>query len=283
MQNRQNAKERIIKMEQNKMNGTEAVVPETPVQVVCRKCGASLQEGQDFCPKCGQKVDFGGDAEASVSANSFSAAVSKVSEAIKKMPKIKLIAVLAAVVLVVVGIAVAPTLFTSVEDLCAQGNYKEAYIKASGEEKLAVAAENAIAVLSEESIDMLKDPSSFVLRDGYASISSSDNELYQRAVLFISGKNSYGNYVENIWYYAYNQDEDYWEYKNTYYTLDVEDSDTLGDLAAKSMISNMVAGTWGVKLSKEQVKRINTMFKDDTLHKVTLIDSKTIFSLLPEK
>lgn len=281
MRNKQNAKERIIEMEKNKVNGTEAVVPETPIQVVCRKCGASLQEAQDFCPKCGQKVDFGGDAEASVSANSFSAAVSKISEAIKKMPKIKLIAVLAAVVLIVVGFAVAPTLFTSVEDLCAQGNYKKAYIKASDEEKLAIAAENAIAVLSEESIDMLIDPSSFVLRDGYAAIRCSDKGLYQRAALFISGKNSYGTYVENIWYYAYNQDKDCWEYKNTYYSLDAEDNDTLSDLAAKSMISNMVAG--GIKLSKEQVKRINTMFKDDILHKVTLIDSKTICSLLPEK
>lgn len=53
-------------MEENKVNVMETEAPETSVQVEekqsvtpfieCKKCGAALQEGQAFCPKCGQKV-----------------------------------------------------------------------------------------------------------------------------------------------------------------------------------------------------------------------------------
>lgn len=275
-------------MEENKVNVTETVAPEAPVQgddpqqVVCRKCGASLQEGQDFCPKCGQKVNLDGDMGASSGSNLLSAVVSKISEIIGKTSKKKLAAVLAVVAVLIIGITAIPTLFTSVEDLCAQGNYKAACIKASGDEKLAVIAENAIAVLSGESIDMLKDPSSFVLRDGYYSAEISSGELYQRAVLRISAKNSYGNYVDAYWFYVYDRDTDCWEYRNTYSSIDIENDDTLTDLTSKSVIAKMVMGVWGTNLSKDQVKRINTMFKDDTLHKVKLIDSKTIFSFLSE-
>lgn len=275
-------------MEENKVNVTETVAPEAPVQgddpqqVVCRKCGASLQEGQDFCSKCGQKVNLDGDMGASSGSNLLSAVVSKISEIIGKTSKKKLAAVLAVVAVLIIGITVGPILFSSVEDLCAQGNYKAACIKASGDEKLAVIAENAIAVLSEESIDMLKDPSSFVLRDGYYSAEISSGELYQRAVLRISAKNSYGNYVDAYWFYVYDRDTDCWEYRNTYSSIDIENDDTLTDLTSKSVIAKMVMGVWGTNLSKDQVKRINTMFKDDTLHKVKLIDSKTIFSFLSE-
>lgn len=275
-------------MEENQVNATETVALETlvrgddPQRVVCRKCGASLQEGHDFCPKCGQKANLDGDMGASSASNLLSAAVNKISEIIRKTSKKKLAAVLAVVAVLVIGIAAGPTLFSSVEDLCAQGNYKAAFIKASGDEKLAVIAENAIAVLSEESIDMLKDPSSFVLRDGYYSAEISSSELYQRAVLRISAKNSYGNYVDAYWFYVNDRDTDCWEYRNSYSSIDVENDDTLTDLAAKSMIERMVTGVWSINLSKDQVKRINTMFKDDTLHKVKLINSKTIFSFLSE-
>lgn len=278
-------------MEENKVNVAETVNPETSVQaeeaqagtppVVCKKCGAALQEGQEFCPKCGQKVGLDSD----TGSNSFNTVVSKINNAIKKASKKKLIAMLVVAALLVVGIIAAPTVFASVEDLCEQGNYKAACAKASGDEKLAVVAENAIAVLSEESIDRLKDPTSFILRDGYynASINDSDGELGQTAVLVISAKNSYGNYVDAYWLYFYDGGTDCWEYKNTYSSIDTEDDDEFVDFAFKILISHMVTGEWGIELGKDQVKRINTMFKDDTLHKVELIDSKTIYSTVPEE
>lgn len=53
-------------MEENQLNATEAVAPETPAQgeapqsvihqIVCQRCGAVLAAGQAFCPSCGQKV-----------------------------------------------------------------------------------------------------------------------------------------------------------------------------------------------------------------------------------
>lgn len=63
-------------MEENQVNATEPVAPETPVQgeapqttlvqaevsqpvnpqAVCQRCGAVLATGQAFCPACGQKV-----------------------------------------------------------------------------------------------------------------------------------------------------------------------------------------------------------------------------------
>lgn len=53
-------------MEENKVNVMETEIPETSVQaeetkpvtpsIECKKCGAVLQEGQAFCPKCGQKA-----------------------------------------------------------------------------------------------------------------------------------------------------------------------------------------------------------------------------------
>lgn len=167
---------------------------------VCGKCGAKLQDGQEFCPKCGQKAGLAVDAGVSSAISQFNAGVNKINEAKKKKPVKMIIAAVVAVAVIVIGALVAPKIFVSVEDLCAQGNYEKAYAKASGDEKNTVLAENVMAYLSEESSDNLKDPSSFVLRDAYYNVSYNEEEdrIYQQAVLYVSGSNSYPSRISAL-------------------------------------------------------------------------------------
>lgn len=252
-----------------------------PKKNVCGKCGAELQDGQEFCPKCGQKAGLSVDAGVSSAINQFNAGVNKTNEAKKKKPMKMIVAAIVAVAVIAVGALVAPKLFVSVDDLCAQGNYEQAYSKASGDEKLDVVAENVIAVLSEESSDGLKDPSSFVLRNGYYyGFINDDGELGGYAVLYLSGNNSYGAAVSNYWLYIYDQD-DGWEYWDSYSSTSSDSDDEWWDTLCKSCIETAMSK--GVKLSKDQVKRINTMFEEDTLYKVELIENSAIdHYLFPE-
>ena len=53
---------------------------------VCAKCGAELQDGQEFCPKCGQKVGLAVDSNVSSAIDQFNAGVSKANAKKKKTP-----------------------------------------------------------------------------------------------------------------------------------------------------------------------------------------------------
>lgn len=248
---------------------------------VCGKCGAELQDGQEFCPKCGQKAGLAVDAGVSSAISQFNAGVNKINEAKKKKPVKMIIAAVVAVAVIVIGALVAPKIFVSVEDLCAQGNYEKAYAKASGDEKNTVLAENVMAYLSEESSDNLKDPSSFVLRDAYYNVSYNEEEdrIYQQAVLYVSGSNSYGASVSNYWVWTADEYGD-WSIFGTCssLSLDSDDDDYLTSLIAEIVIE----GDSAIKLSKSSVKNINAQFEADTLYEVVLIDYDDIdISVLP--
>lgn len=248
---------------------------------VCGKCGAELAEGQEFCPKCGQKVGLAVTENVSSAISQFNAGVAKQNEKKKKMPIILAVVAVIVVLLAVAGAKIAPKIFVSVEDLCAQGNYEKAYAKASNDEKKAVIAENVIAVLSQESSDGLKDPSSFVLRDGYYyGFINDDEKLGGYAVLYISGNNSFGASVSNYWLYIYDQ-EDGWEYWDSYSTTSSESDDKAFDTLCKSCIKTAMSD--GIKLTKPQVKDINTMFEEETLYTVELLDHDSLDKNLFEK
>lgn len=255
-----------------------------PKKNVCGKCGAELQDGQEFCPKCGQKAGLSVDAGVSSAINQFNAGVNKTNEAKKKKPMKMIVAAIVAVAVIAVGALVAPKLFASVDDLCAQGNYEKAYSKASGDEKLDVLAENVIACLSMEASDNLKDPSSFVLRDAYydCQYDAEEGTLSQQAVLYVSGANSYGASVSSYWLYKYDSEDDDWSLWGTCSSLNLDSDDD--DYLVSALAKLIVQRDEVMKLNKSQIKNINTMFENDVLDQVELLDVDTLdTSVIREK
>lgn len=68
-----------------------------PKKNTCGKCGAELQDGQEFCPKCGQKAGIAVDTNVNAAISQFNAGVEK------KKKKSKALPIVLAVVLVVVA------------------------------------------------------------------------------------------------------------------------------------------------------------------------------------
>ena len=243
---------------------------------VCGKCGAELAEGQEFCPKCGQKVGLAVNANVTSAINQFNAGVDKQAQKKKKTPVIIAVVVVIIALLAVAGAKLAPKIFVSVEDLCAQGNYEKAYAKASGEEKNEVLAENVIAYLSSESSDYLKDPTSFSLRDAYydCQYDNEGEEISQQAVLYISGANSYGASVSSYWLWVYDADSDEWEIWGSASGLNLDSDDD--DYYVSVMCKLIVERDEVIKLNKTQLGDINDMFEADTLDEVDLLDTSTL-------
>ncbi len=249
---------------------------------VCSKCGAELQEGQEFCPKCGQKVGLTVDANVSSAISQFNAGVDKANEKKKKTPIIIGVAVAIVVLVAIAGTKLAPKIFIDAEGYMAQGNYEKAYEKAKDDdEKQAVIAENAAAVQSAFSADNLKDPSSFSLRDAYfQKEKDSDGKNYYRLVMYISGANSYGASVSSYWLYTYDAEKNDWKYFCSVSDLDDEeyeswdDSDDMLEKLVNNIGRDLIKGAMkdGTKVSKDGVKRINTMFEEDTLDDIELLD-----------
>lgn len=65
-----------------------AAAPTVPEKRVCTNCGAELQEDQAFCSKCGQKVGLAVDAGVNSAIEQFNANVNKANEKKKKLPLI---------------------------------------------------------------------------------------------------------------------------------------------------------------------------------------------------
>ncbi len=238
--------------------------------VACKKCGEELKDGQQFCPKCGQKAGFPVDVSVlSLVINRFKAVINKISGAKNKK---KIAVVIFAVVAIAVGVLLIPKFFVSVDNLCAQGNYYKAYSKASEKEKLNVLAENTIAVLSKKTMDNLKNPTSFVLQGGYYDCQyDADKEKFrQQAVLYVYATNGYGEVVGNYWFYAYNFDEDEWELWGSCASLDLDsdDDDYLISIFCKGSMEKEETTV----LRKSQISNINTMSQNGTLDNVDLID-----------
>lgn len=249
---------------------------------VCAKCGAELQEGQEFCSKCGQKVGLAVDSNVASAIDQFNSGVAKANAKKKKTP---IIIGVVLVILVLGALAfktVAPKIFIDMEGYLEQGNYEKAYEKAkSDDDKLQVRAENAVAVQCAFSADNLKDPSSFSLRDAYYMEGTNDDgETTKSMVLYISGANSYGASVSSYWYYTWSNENNKWEYFCSVSDLSEEEYSKYDDDDEKmeKLLNNIgrvgIKGVMkdGIKLDKSVIKRINKMFEDDTLDDVDLLD-----------
>lgn len=248
---------------------------------VCGKCGTKLQEGQEFCPKCGQKAGLLIDNNVSSAISQFNVGVAKTNDLKKKKPIKIIVTAIIAITVVIAGILIAPKIFISVQDLCAQGNYEKAYDKADSDSKLEIKAESIAAAQSAISADSLKDPSSFVLRDAYYKEGTNDDgKATGQLVLYVSGANSYGASVSSYWLYTWDNDDIEWSYFASVSDLTDEeyskydDSDEKLEKLCNNIARSSIKSTMsdGLKLSKEAVKRINMMFENDTLDSVNPID-----------
>lgn len=226
---------------------------------ICVKCGTKIERGQKFCPKCGQKVEY---------------KFVQLSAKQKKKRKVILFAAIAVVAVALLGVFLLPKLFVSAEDLMAEGDYEKAYSVASGDERDEVLNENLIAYLCIEVADGLKDRSSFELRDAWYDKSD------QRIVLQVGGKNSVGGVVTNFWYYTYDSDSQEYGLYCTVSDLDEEEIYSWDDVSeslekmlynsARETISEIISDS-SIKLSKTSVKNINNLFQNDLLDSVELI------------
>lgn len=247
---------------------------------ICGKCGAELQDGQEFCPKCGQKAGLAVDAGVSSAISQFNAGIDKSNEAKKKKPVKIIIAAVIALAVIVAGVLLAPKIFVSVEELCAQGNYEKAYEKASGSEKNDVAVENLAAFYSDYASDNLKDPSSFSLRDAYYNLHEYEGEVTPHLVLYLSGANSYGASVSSYWLFTYDDESGEFEYYTSVSDLSDEetskydDTDEIIEKILKNLARDYIkeAMSSGIKLDKGAVKNINNLFEEGTLYEVELLD-----------
>lgn len=203
---------------------------------------------------------------------------------VKKRKSIKIIiAAIAVLFIVIVAILIVPKIFVSVEDLCAQGKYEEAYKKADETEKHEIYAENAAAVLSGVTSDCLKDPNSFELRDVYYYEAIDDTNIKEHLVLFVTATNSFGARVSSYWlysYYDFSGEYQEWSYSGNFSDLSEEvisefdDAEEIGEKAVNNMWRTTIQESMvsGNKLSEDAVERINTLFETGELDNVELID-----------
>jgi len=178
--------------------------------MLCKNCEKEIAIDQAFCPHCGKDTGNIINTDDKSETNQFDAKTYKIDKS-KKRGLIKLIigAVIAATV-IITGVLVVPKLLLSVEDLCEQGRYEEAYKKAEDDKKLDIKIENAVAVQSAFCVNNLKDPDSFVLREAYYMESSETST--DSIVLYVSGANSYGAKVSSYWLFTYDSEKCEWSY-----------------------------------------------------------------------
>ena len=253
--------------------------PRASKNKICSKCGTELKDDQAFCPKCGQKADLTINAGVSAAIAQFNSDLDTTKKKSKKKPIIIGLSMLAVVAIVVVCVLVfVPKLTVSVEELCAQGKYTEAYDKADASEKMNIKAESIAAERCAYSADNLKDPSSFKLRDIYYL--TNDNGEIIFLVLYISGANSYGANVSSYWLYDWSDekqifgyvcsvssltDEEYSKYDSEEETME-KLTNNVGRVAIKKAIQD------GIHLDKTAVKRINDLYESGKLDSVEPIN-----------
>lgn len=119
--------------------GTPKNAPKNPV---CAKCGAEITEGHDFCPKCGHKVGLTVD-------NGVSSAISQFNEKQKKKNKKKIIIPIVAITivigLIVAGVIIIPKLMMDTEGYIKKGDLEKAYSKAKTDEDKQLVADAYMA------------------------------------------------------------------------------------------------------------------------------------------
>lgn len=208
----------------------------------------------------------------------------------KKHKKIFIIAIVSVVfaivaaVIVILSLVTNSNVFVSVDELCEQGKYEEAYKKASSEdEKISVIAENAIAVLSVDIIDAMYDADSFKIRDGYYLGSVEDGVLKETVVIKEQGSNRLGGQTTSYCLFVYSEDDGCYKYWGSYSDISSESSDDFYDEICKGIIKGAVSGDVDtVKLDKTQINRINKMYEDDSLYDVEFINDDIIYSVFSE-
>lgn len=235
---------------------------------ICGKCGAELLEGQEFCGKCGTKAGVKISSETNAAIDQFNANIGK------KKRKPVVIPIIAICLVVVLGILFVPKLLVTPEKLMQKGDYISAYDKANEDEKDMIEAANAVAVCSAMCVDSLKDSDSFDLREAWYNPST------YGLTLKVAANNSYGNSVINYWYFSWDSEDE--EYSLFASVADLDDETTYSwddtdeklekilNNAARSLMRAMMTSTY--EISSENVDNINNLFELDLLDDVELIE-----------
>lgn len=268
---------------------------ENYTEKICPFCKTEIKEGQDakICLSCNTLHhescwnENKGCAMLSCTVNdrntNLNSGGEKLNE-VKKRKSIKIvIAAVAVLFIVIVAIFMVPKIFVSIDDLCTQGKYEEAYKKADETEKDEIYAENVAAVLSGVTSGCLKDPNSFELRDVYYYEAIDDTNIKEHLVLFVTATNGFGASVSSYWlysYYDFNGEYQEWSYSGNFSDLteeaisEFDDTEEIGEKAVNNMwrttIQKSIAD--GYKLNEDAVERINTLFETGELDNVELID-----------
>lgn len=195
----------------------------------------------------------------------------------------RFLAVLIVIITVVLASCTSNTIeesAVSIDELCAEGDYAQAYQKATDGEKTAILAENIAAVQSSISADYLKDPNSFKLVKAYYHEDPENSYDYpEKLVLYISGTNSYGQAKNSYWLYVLDGNE--WGSYGTFTDLSSVDLTNFSD--ADSFAQNLTEGMGrsmiktamddGIEISRDGVQRINTLFEYGKLDEIKLINA----------
>ncbi len=239
---------------------------------VCAKCGSELQENQKFCPECGNEVEDISSVTEVTQIDGTPAVVNIEAQPKGKSKSIRIALIVVIVVIAIVaGVFAASNLLVTVDSLCAQGKYEQAYGKASADEKSEVLAENIVAVNSKDLIETLDSDSSISnstvsLMDGYYY----NNDRLELAVAHVSITRAYSNGVQMYVLFA-NTDDDGWTRIGGCNTTEIADGDTENTQVVKYFVKGAIDN--GYQLSDTQVKRINDQIEAETLNQVTFVNA----------
>lgn len=135
----------------------------------------------------------------------------------------------------------------SIEELCAQGKYQEAYKASDPAQAQDIHWESVIAVCSADAAELLKDPLSFELKRAYYTSTS--------VLVCFSGKNILGIDVNT---YCLFEKKEGW--KCTGGSTELSEVEN-----AQNVMKN------GTRLPEDAVKRINDMYYADILGSVKIV------------
>lgn len=238
--------------------------------ILCAKCNSEIQIGQKFCPKCGERIKI-------ENKTVISSVKNKYQRKLKGINKKKLGIIVGTIsILIILAFAftkISPKIFISIDDLLAQGKYEEAYKKAKNEEKENVYYENAIAYVSSEIIESYKDPSSFELREAWV------DKAEKRIVLKTAGKNSFGGITSSYQYITYDKDDNKYEVYCSLSDLDEEKTYSFDDTSDKieKILKNVARETVKEIIQKDSCK-VSSKIIDNINH---LAEQKLLSDVKP--
>lgn len=248
--------------------------PKIVQQVVCQKCGASISDGQVFCSRCGQKVGVAVTPVVNAAITQFNNV--QESKLKKKKLSLKIGIAGAAVLIIAVVIVIISVLFKSPEDYMAQADYEKAYSTANTLQKNEIKKENLVAYISNMCVGDLKYGDSFKLIDAWVNYDTDSRQV----VLKLSAKNSYGDRIINYWYYTYDATDQEYSLYTTLTDLDRETINTWSEPEETTEIILRNDCREKIKefmddnttfVDEESVNRINILFENDLLDDVVLL------------